>query len=95
MALGVDPAYRYKEYAKQDWTPGSLVLIGTDGLSETRNAKGVMFGDEQLRKVVREYRESSAIAIKNAVFTTAKAFRQGRSPEDDTTLVVVKLGATN
>lgn len=40
MALGVVADYNYKEYSLQGWEAGSLVVVGTDGIRETRNVGG-------------------------------------------------------
>jgi sigma-B regulation protein RsbU (phosphoserine phosphatase) len=91
MALGIDPAQSYREYEKQGWSAGSVILIGTDGLHETRDTQGRMYGFDQLRRIIRSHRERSASDIKDAILQSIETYRQDRPREDDTTLVVVKL----
>jgi sigma-B regulation protein RsbU (phosphoserine phosphatase) len=91
MALGVASDQRYQEYEKQGWAVGSIVFMGTDGLQETRNPKGQMYGDAPLRQIIRAHRDQSAAAIKEAILQSVDAYRADRPQEDDTTLVVIKL----
>lgn len=91
LALGIDPDYAYREYEKQDWPSGGIVLIGTDGVHETRNPQGRMFGPEPLRSLIRSHRSLPAAAIRDAIFQAIEDYRQGGPREDDATLLVVKL----
>jgi sigma-B regulation protein RsbU (phosphoserine phosphatase) len=91
LALGIDPDHAYREYEKQDWPPGGIVLIGTDGLHETRNRAGRMLGIDPLRRLIRRHHPRPAAAIRDAILEDVEHYRQGVAREDDTTLVVVKL----
>jgi sigma-B regulation protein RsbU (phosphoserine phosphatase) len=91
LALGIDPGHRYREYEKQGWTAGSILLISTDGVYETRNPDGRMFGLEPLQDLVRSHREGSAGAIRDAILQAIETYRQDGEREDDATLVVLKL----
>jgi sigma-B regulation protein RsbU (phosphoserine phosphatase) len=91
LALGIDPAYEYREYTRQGWPAGSIILMGTDGLRETRNAKGQMYGLQRLRRIIRGQRDGSSAEIKDAILASVEAYRQDQTREDDTTLVVIKL----
>ena len=91
IALGIDAAHDFQVYAKQGWTPGSIILLGTDGLHETRDASGRMYGIDQLRRTIRKKRNRSAVDIKDAILQSIEDHRKDQPREDDTTLVVVKL----
>lgn len=91
MALGVVEDHSYKEYTLEGWQPGTIIIIGTDGVHETRNAGGDMFGMDRLRDVISTNAAESAKHIQDSVIQTLRSF-QGRAPqEDDITLVVMKL----
>jgi sigma-B regulation protein RsbU (phosphoserine phosphatase) len=91
MALGVDGDYEFRENRLNEWHPGQVVVIGTDGLHETRNASGEMFGQSRVREAIRHQGGKPAGRIKDALIDTITDFR-GRAPqEDDLTLVVVRL----
>ena len=91
MAMGVDENMKYQKNNHRGWSPGSIVVVGTDGIRETQNEKGEMFGINRFRTAIREHAAQSAEEIKNRIIADLKAF-QGETPqEDDITLVVVKL----
>ncbi len=91
LALGIDATVRFKEYEKRNWSPGSIIVMGTDGLHETRDSKGRMYGQNRLRQIVRRHRERSAAHIKDVILDAVETHRGDQPREDDTTLVVVKL----
>lgn len=90
MALGLDETHRYVESAMPALAPGQILALGTDGIWETRNAAGEMYGKERFRQVLRRSSRRSAGGILRAVFDDLEAFREGRRPDDDTSLVVIK-----
>ncbi len=91
LVLGVDADYSYKQYSVRGWAPGSVVVVGTDGIQETRNPNNQMFGLDRLRETVAQYSTASAAAIQTAVIERLNQFRETADQEDDVTLVVVKL----
>jgi len=91
MAMGVVDNVEYREYTQQGWEPGSVVVIGTDGITETRNTAGDFFGSERVREIVRAHAAAAAADIQAAVIQAVQAFRGEAPQEDDVTLVVVKL----
>ncbi|MGD8343353.1 MAG: SpoIIE family protein phosphatase [Desulfobacterales bacterium] len=91
MAMGVDENLEYQKNNHEGWSPGSIVVVGTDGIRETQNEKGEMFGINRFRTAIRQHAAESAEEIKNGIIDTLREF-QGEAPqEDDITLVVVKL----
>ena len=91
VALGVLEEFTYKAYRRKNWTPGSVVIVGTDGIRETRNTADHMYGTHNLRSIVRRMSSDSAENIQNAIIASLNDFRDGTPQEDDVTLVVVKL----
>ena len=91
LVLGVEADFRYRENIHQGWTTGSVLVVGTDGISETRNAKNEMFGLDRLKETMAHHSAASALAIQTAVIERLNQFRGETGQEDDVTLVVVKL----
>jgi phosphoserine phosphatase RsbU/P len=91
MALGVDETQSFQENQFDQWNPGLIILIGTDGIWETENQDGAMFGKDRLRFIMRENRDSSAADILQAILDAIRDFRQEAAQLDDITLVVVKI----
>jgi sigma-B regulation protein RsbU (phosphoserine phosphatase) len=70
-----------------------VLLIGTDGIWETLDRQGRMFGKRRLEALVRQHARLPAHRIVAAVMDALDAFRQGAAAVDDATLVVVKRRA--
>lgn len=96
IPLGVNPDWSFQENAREDWPSSGLLVIGTDGIWETRNAAGEAFGKEGLMDVIRSASHLPASQICDAVVDALSAFAGGNAQSDDVTLVVVKfLGPDN
>ena len=91
LALGVVSDYNYAEYTLEGWEPGSVIVIGTDGIRETRNSNGEMFGLERLHEVISHTVNESAEVIQNSVISALRTFQANATQEDDITLVIIKL----
>jgi sigma-B regulation protein RsbU (phosphoserine phosphatase) len=89
-ALGVGKNINYQDNVKADLSSGQVLLIGTDGLWETRNPAGEMFGRERLKILIRKHSGLSAAEILSSILEALKIFRDCAKQEDDITLVVVK-----
>jgi sigma-B regulation protein RsbU (phosphoserine phosphatase) len=66
-------------------------MILTDGIREARNRYGEMFGKDALENIIRQNASARSTKILQAVFTALDLFRQGVKPEDDMTLMVIKV----
>lgn len=91
VALGVFEDVDYIEN-QHGLRPGQIYAFGTDGLWETRNIKGELFGKERLREIVRSQADKSAKDMKKAVLEAVQNYRGSQKQEDDITLVIVKVG---
>ena len=90
-ALGLDETLRFEPYMRQGWSPGTVVLIATDGLHETRDSEDRLFGRDRVREIVRSRAAEPAAVILQALVDAGEAFRGDAPQEDDLTLVVIKL----
>jgi sigma-B regulation protein RsbU (phosphoserine phosphatase) len=91
MALGVDKDCQYEEGRINGFSRDAIIVVGTDGIWETRNHSGEMFGRMAINDIIRKYSAHSAGDIMETIFKQIRRFRQTGHPEDDETLVVVKL----
>jgi sigma-B regulation protein RsbU (phosphoserine phosphatase) len=91
VALGVDADSDFTQYSRQGISDGQIISIGTDGIWEAANTAGEMFGKDRFRNAIRQNARSGAAEIVNAVFNELNRFTKGRKPEDDITLVVIKI----
>ncbi len=91
MALGIDENWHYRQYYKQRLTTGQIIVLGTDGLWETLNRKGVMFGRDPIIRILHQYADVDANGILTACLFALDRFREGRTIEDDVSIVVIKV----
>jgi len=91
MALGVDPRARFPDYQKEDLAEGQVILMATDGVWEVRNGSGEMYGREALCRMIRRHSSAGAEEILNAVLDDLKRFAGFLPPEDDLTMILVKV----
>jgi len=91
IPLGVDAAWRYRECTPFQGAPGDVVLMGTDGVWDARNAGDEPFGKERLRGLLRAHAALPAAEICGAITEALQEFRDGAAQTDDLTLVVFRL----
>jgi serine phosphatase RsbU (regulator of sigma subunit) len=91
LALGIDAAQVYTTQSKSGLCDGQVILLGTDGLCETRNPSGEMFGKDRLIGLLRRHAQGSAEDITGSVLEHLKAYQGIAEFEDDATIVVVKM----
>jgi len=90
LPLGVSEDSVYKESVRHI-SSGQVILIGTDGIKETCNAKREIFGKNRLKKIIRDHAQKSAKEIIDSVIHALEHFRFPIETEDDITLVVIKV----
>lgn len=69
---------------------GDFLVFYTDGLTESRNGTGEMFGDERLQAVVQEATAVSAPEMLATITGAVAEFAGDTPPFDDFTLVIVR-----
>jgi sigma-B regulation protein RsbU (phosphoserine phosphatase) len=90
LPLGVAEKAAYQEFQRKI-SPGQILLIGTDGIWESQNSEGKMFGKERFCRVVSAHARNTATEILQAVIDELDRFSRPQGNEDDVTLVVVKV----
>lgn len=87
MALGVmeDASWQQKIVK---FSPGDVLLLYTDGITEAENSYGNFYGEQRILEVLRARREQSAQAIQNALLEDVRKFT-GKSPKTDDIAVMV------
>jgi len=90
LVLGIDDGYVFQNNTHSPCQPGDIILIGTDGISETRNKDDDLFGYKRLERIILDHAQGSARALQEAIVGAVATFRGGLAQEDDITLVVIK-----
>ena len=92
LGVAADAAY---EQLQQTVKPGQIIAIGTDGIWETKNPQGEMFGKARLKDIIRVAARKSAREIIDAVTAALDDFRYPENKKsDDITLVIIKVKET-
>ena len=70
--------------------PGDVVVLYTDGITDTRDARGVFYGEPRLRGVLAGLSGASADEVRRAVVDDVRAFRGEADLFDDLTILVAE-----
>jgi len=69
--------------------PGQRLVLFTDGIVDSRNGRGDLFGEDRLRALIRQHQHSDPAQCADAVFDAVQAHRDGQRQFDDETIVVI------
>jgi len=72
------------------FSSGDILLIGTDGIWETQNNAGEMFGTKKITQLLIRHAENSADEIITKLISELDSFRNEAPQVDDITLMVIK-----
>ena len=70
---------------------GESFAFFSDGITEAMNEQTELFNDVRLKTVLHKISNSTATEQVNTIFNSVKKFRGNAEPNDDMTLVVVKV----
>ena len=89
MALGVSDAAQWKQKIVR-FSPGDMLLLYTDGITEAQNREGVFFDEDRLLDVAIGKINSSACEVRDALLDELHRFVGNASRQDDIALVVIR-----
>ncbi|MFL6229523.1 MAG: SpoIIE family protein phosphatase [Pyrinomonadaceae bacterium] len=92
VPLGILPNAFYQE-GRTQLSHGDVLVIYSDGVSETQNQAGEEFGAMRLYDVVARNLDASAAGLRDRIESALTKFAQGTDSVDDLTLVIVKRQA--
>jgi sigma-B regulation protein RsbU (phosphoserine phosphatase) len=90
IPLGIIEDSPYEMAPQIKFSSGDILLIGTDGIWETRNMKGEMFGAARVIELLLQQADNTADTIAQQLIADLDQFRGDHSRDDDITLMVVK-----
>jgi serine phosphatase RsbU (regulator of sigma subunit) len=92
LVAGVDPDIEYDTHTF-DTHPADQLILFTDGVVETTNDAGEQFGDSRLVEAFRTAPDDPEKAL-HSILGAIATHRQGGDPDDDLTLVALRLAPT-
>jgi sigma-B regulation protein RsbU (phosphoserine phosphatase) len=89
-AIGILPSPHFIEH-RVTLEAGSRLYLYTDGVTETSDKHEEEFGENQLSRIMMEYRSLSLQESVDALLLDLAKWRDGANPADDISLVAVEL----
>jgi serine phosphatase RsbU (regulator of sigma subunit) len=71
-------------------SPGDILVVYSDGLTDAQNLQDEMFGEERLLQLIRQCAPSGSHALEQKLLQAIEEFTQGVPQTDDITFVVVE-----
>jgi serine phosphatase RsbU (regulator of sigma subunit) len=94
LPLGLFPDARYSQETLQ-LAPGNLLVLFSDGVTETTATDGEYFGDEGIFASIADAPDRRPEPLLQRLLSTLEAFRGEGLPEDDVTCVMLLYRASN
>lgn len=94
VALGMirNKTYRnYIETVEFRYSSGDIMVLYTDGITESKNSKGDEFGYDRLSATIYEGRDLSPVGIQNHLISRLYEFSGSENLDDDYTTMIVKF----
>lgn len=94
LPLGILDPINYQQFAVP-LSPGDVVLLCTDAITECTNGAGEMLGEAGLLALLRELCREDRTRIGQRVVDAIELRRNGRDAADDQTLIVIEHSHTS
>ena len=89
VALGILPDASYEE-AHARLSPGDVLVLFTDGVSEAVDAGGALFGDARLQANISDHAALPAAEIASSLVDAVNTYAAGAPQEDDITVLALR-----
>jgi len=89
-ALGIAGTSRFREY-RVPLSPGDLIVLYTDGITEALNPAGEEFGTGRLMDAVKEHASGTPQEIVDAIVSRVRTFAGSEPQADDITILVIRV----
>lgn len=90
VVLGRFRDAQYEEVTRS-FAPGDTLVLYTDGVTETANKGGDIWGDDRLLSTIASHGNNSANALAGTIVAELTSWRGTKGPpEDDVTMIVVR-----
>ena len=94
VALGMIRSNAYRNFAHTSefsFSPGDVMVLYTDGITEAKNSKGEEFGYDRLAAILGESKHLSAREIQDRIISSLYSFSESEALDDDYTTMVIKF----
>lgn len=91
VPLGIQADFPFRKNEDIELDVGDVLLIYTDGVTESMNAEREMFGDDRLRQTLKELASLEAEQISKGLLDRVREFTGSARLQDDLTWVVARV----
>lgn len=91
LPLGVLKDHNYTEYS-YTFTPGSGILLYTDGVTDLENQHGLTYGKDKLLEIIRHNHELHPRAFIQKILSDLRSYHEHCEQTDDITLLTLIYG---
>jgi serine phosphatase RsbU (regulator of sigma subunit) len=88
IPLGISPDATWQQKIVK-FSPGDMLVLFTDGITEARDRHGAFFGDQRLLDILRANLGRSAQEIQQAVLDEVQRYSGNTPREDDIAIIVM------
>ncbi len=79
------------EEERVDLTPGDVIVLYTDGITEAMNLDNDLFGESRLSKIVEEHGHLESGELRERILREIEAFVGAADQHDDMTMILLKV----
>jgi len=72
-------------------SPGDVIVLYTDGISEAMNVEGDLFGESRLSHIIEEHGHLEVAELRERVVREVEAFAGAADQNDDLTMILLKF----
>ncbi len=97
IGLGLESGKKFEsaiEEIRMPLRPNSILVLYTDGITESMNEHKQQFGDEKLLRILKRERQRSAAEIEHILLDAVARHRGAAEQHDDITMIIVKSGTS-
>ena len=87
--LGVHEQFTYQDITVP-FSPGDILVLYTDGITEAENYHGAMFGEERLTEYVKNRHSEPLNNFLDVLLSEIQSFSEKPDLEDDTTVIALR-----
>jgi len=98
LAVGLDKGELFDQHLEEvriELSPGTSLLLFSDGITEMMNSQNELFGDDRLKTIFADTNHLSPEEQYNILSNELLNFRGDREPYDDETVLIVRVKKAN
>jgi phosphoserine phosphatase RsbU/P len=79
------------EQEQVELSPGDVIVLYTDGITEAMNSNSDLFGESRLSRIVEEHGHLESDELRERIMREIEAFVGSADQHDDMTMILLKV----